>query len=548
MPKHLVSIDWLSIFCHVDEPNLEKLNPLFPGLWHFKKLQRGDKNYKNIYEVYMEHDNEVSSPDRNPAPAASYPYATIVTDPHSALLDPLGCVIKLDNRECYRADVMERLRDFLATFGFRYRSISRIDLCCDLQEFDGGLKPVELITGVLSFKYLKNGQPRFTLHGETYEDMLERVADAQMQLAVQHGTKNPARLKALFLENLHEHIRDTGRNHLTIHGRANHVNDFDYLCFGSKTSAVQGKLYDKTRQLMDNTQKDGTINHKPHITQMWEANGITDWREKHVWRVEMSIRPHDLPLLDKQTGELIDISLTNEQLWGRVNEMFYAFADKYFQFRINDGTRNHSRMPLLKLWGDRNNTPLRPKHLHFAKGSNHMDKMMLGRWMRIVYEASYNDPALTAAINYAVWSYAAMCNLNGWVDKERRATGKVKGNSAYDYIRRVEGQICNEFVLSKEALRKLTFNAKYECDVKRAEMERDALRAEPDRYREPFEAMPEWGNLSAAEQSEIRDEVRQRQAKLQRKAEQACDVLRHGSDEMGDGCDPLGEPLGECPF
>ena len=104
----------------------------------------------------------------------SEPYFTICRLPlsvrsndSSGILKAGSCHIKLHNHLCYVENVGAVAMQCCKDAGVTIQNISRIDLCADFQYFYNGMHPSTLIKGFASEKYLKIGQPRFTLHGTT---------------------------------------------------------------------------------------------------------------------------------------------------------------------------------------------------------------------------------------------------------------------------------------------------------------------------------------------------------------------------------------------
>lgn len=53
---YAISVDWLQVYCYVDNCNIEEYTPLFPSTFEIIKEPYGTRQFRNVYSVY--------SPDR----------------------------------------------------------------------------------------------------------------------------------------------------------------------------------------------------------------------------------------------------------------------------------------------------------------------------------------------------------------------------------------------------------------------------------------------------------------------------------------------------
>ena len=56
---YAISVDWLQVYCFVDNPNIEEFTPLFSSQFEIIKLSHGTRQFKNVYEVYTTDNKEV---------------------------------------------------------------------------------------------------------------------------------------------------------------------------------------------------------------------------------------------------------------------------------------------------------------------------------------------------------------------------------------------------------------------------------------------------------------------------------------------------------
>ena len=136
-----------------------------------------------------------------------YHYATILTNPVSKIIDRRGCLVKLSNRELYQPDFSYRFVNFLASYGLKYKSISRLDLCYDCNRFVNGLSPRRLINSFLSGRYLKNCQPSYTIQADTESDKRDQLVDAIEAKIKSCDVSNTAELKTTVRSVIYDRIK-----------------------------------------------------------------------------------------------------------------------------------------------------------------------------------------------------------------------------------------------------------------------------------------------------------------------------------------------------
>lgn len=215
-------------------------------------------------------------------------FCSIQREPRSDILKNNTGIIKFENSLLYFADAELIISNFLKHCNIHILSITRIDLAVDFKKFQNGLLPQSLIKGFMKEKYLKNGRGKYTLIGEQ---------------------KN--------------------------------VTEVNYLRFGTKASDVNVILYNKTLEMKQKT-------YKPYIAELWknlEGSPLAD-----VWRLEFSLKAKATTFIDETTGEIevVNLSiLSNNQQKKRI---IASLIDRYFEFKINDGQKNKTRMKQLPIF------------------------------------------------------------------------------------------------------------------------------------------------------------------------------------------------------
>lgn len=218
--------------------------------------------------------------------------------------DSNECHIRLVNRTCYFDNAAEYLDNFLSQHGYTDVRISRVDICLDFVTFDKGDDPQAFVRRYFRHKYAKINQGRISGHGE-----------------------------------------DTWSGQ-----------EWNSISWGSKTSPVSTKLYNKTMELYD--PKSDSFG-KPYIREAWLLCGIIDDMQRvtkngepvQVWRVEFSLRSAvknwialDLNGNDKEKQSLRN---TLEVYYNRANMlvMFASLANHYFRFKKYKAGQRKDRCP-----------------------------------------------------------------------------------------------------------------------------------------------------------------------------------------------------------
>lgn len=214
-------------------------------------------------------------------------FCSVQRKPRSEIIKSHTAVIKFENSLLYFADAETIIATFLRECEIHLLSITRIDLAVDFKKFKNGLLPQSLIKGFMKEKFLKNGRGKYTLIG---------------------SQKN--------------------------------VLDVSYLRFGTKSSDVNVYLYNKSLEMKEKV-------YKPYIAERWkqlEGSPLED-----VWRLEFSLTAKATTFIDEQTGEIQTITLNTFSNTKQQKEIISALEKRYFEFKVNDGQKNKTRMKRLLL-------------------------------------------------------------------------------------------------------------------------------------------------------------------------------------------------------
>lgn len=282
-----VNIDWLEVYC--EESNDEypcNANYFRRHGYMVEERDYGTRVYEEMFFILDNAGERIIEVRRNPKSG----------DSSFTGLSQWSTHIRLCNWVCYRDDCVSLLREFLVRHSYIFHRIFRIDVCYDFTRFDSGDKPERVARRIIEKTYLKMNQGRIAVYG----------AD----------------------------------NWATY--------DWETLSWGSPSSMVSTKFYNKTKEIAANGNK------KPYIVTQWLMAGLIDnpmsmtkrqadgtLKKTDVWRVEFSIKSKadSWLILDDISGKRLrkkavphQMSLfdSRDKLWQR----FQDLAFHYFRFKI----------------------------------------------------------------------------------------------------------------------------------------------------------------------------------------------------------------------
>lgn len=317
-PLSYYSIDWLQIYCLC---TLDKSGePSIPDSLISPHPDRNG-NHREYKLVTASEYTHGYTWHRN-VMWKDYTVAHISACPSSRLHNQKGCSIKLHNAILYLYDWYFVLLDILDTLHWQAQNITRLDICCDVNYFLGGLLPSTFIRNYITKKnsYIRVGRK--------------------------------ANDWALFGQ------KDINSNTL------------NSIRWGSRQSGVSVYLYNKSKELRD--QKD-----KPYIRYCWKEAGLNT--AKDVWRTEISITSQGCGLKDISSSMLHTLFVDDLKSSEAVKTIFQTYAKKYFHFKRIVPSRLKKDMPDLPLHSLEKATVWRPVSLQEKRGSGRTEKMVFNR-------------------------------------------------------------------------------------------------------------------------------------------------------------------------
>lgn len=281
------NIDWLEVYC------LES-NQRFPcnaeyferSGYSVRQREYGTRVYKEMFEILDSNGDPVIEIRRNPASGSS---------DFNGLVEQ-SCHIRLPNWMLYQGNPVQFLQEFLLKNDYIFKRIYRIDIAYDFELFDSGDSPARFAKRYLAGRYRKINQCFLSAHAN------DSWSECRWQS----------------------------------------------LSWGSKSSMVTTKLYNKTLELSESK------NDKPWIKTCWMMNGLIDnpmsmtkrnalgeLYKPEIWRVEfammsqadgwLTIEMNHAQKPYKQTiPHRLSMFDSPDKLWQRFQDLAY----NYFHFKI----------------------------------------------------------------------------------------------------------------------------------------------------------------------------------------------------------------------
>lgn len=299
MTNRCINIDWLEVFCYEDTSFNYTPDDFINRGYVVDVRAYGTRMYASMFTIIHQ----------------GKPWLEVRRDPLSrrsdgGIFEDGATHIRLCNRTCYHISPIDELRNFLIDNQYQFVGITRCDICCDFIKFDRGDNPQKIIKQYMIGAISKINQC-----------------------------------------NLHAHGRDQWDGRF-----------WNSLKWGSESSAVSTKLYDKTLEL------DREGHDKPYIRQVWEQSQLcsrqvvqyesTQGKVKYktvmvpygtatqyprleqevtkvkVWRCEFSISSQGKRFVHIDSGQVFEMGLDTIDSRYKCLFLFHVLANHYFHFKI----------------------------------------------------------------------------------------------------------------------------------------------------------------------------------------------------------------------
>lgn len=286
----VINLDWLEVYCI--EPEGEPLSSEFfrkRGL-EVESRSYGTRQYAEMFTIKQN----------------GHPLIEVRRDPLSVkgqggILPKGACHLRLPNEMLYTRQPVHALWAFIKCYGYEFKNITRFDICMDFPQFDSGMQVQDFIDQYMKGEIAKIHQSKLAMHGQE-KNVADKTATGWDVNA--HGTDEWE------------------------------ARSWNSLKWGAPTSAISTKLYNKTIEL------DRPGHDKPYIRQHWDAV-YKDYTQ--MWRIEFSIKAAKRHMVQKDSGQYIEIKLEHlaDRKW--LQYLFFSFFSEYFDFRIVQTTREGTR-------------------------------------------------------------------------------------------------------------------------------------------------------------------------------------------------------------
>lgn len=241
-------------------------------------------------------------------------------DPSVPGLDRGRAIFKAANRLLYVQGWPRVLADIIHLLSGYIVSLSRLDMCADFNLFANGVHPLEFIRRYFACpteecpSYLRHSSNRYRVHGQknTYDD--GRAPE------VQHQT----------------------------------------LSFGTRESAVQTNLYNKSEELRTHD--------KPYIRAAWIGAGLNP---ADVWRVEFSLNSRGVACCKWDENLIQELDPMAQEFEQMIGGVFLSYAAQYFAFHeyFAGDTRGIRSLPFASLFELPEVLPMKPRSVNMTRNS-----------------------------------------------------------------------------------------------------------------------------------------------------------------------------------
>lgn len=339
--RYFATLDWVELYCAMppDAPlrSIVCASDIVSDahVYRCELRQYGTRVYRYIVDVVMD-DTPLLTITHTPLSARS----------HGGIMPDDMCHVKLANYYLYRDDWYTILTHALRLYRINPIRLSRIDIACDWQYGVCGLYAGDLLSGLIKRRYLKIHQPNWRANG--------------------------------------------------VDGRRM---SWQSLAFGSKSSPVFTRFYNKTREL--------EVTGKDYIRECWKSAGLNLQRD--VYRVEFQLTDTGKHVVDTETGAVLDISI--EDVIDRVDvaKMFIHYAQHYFDIRKANTACKRTECARVLLFPDAPNMFVayqRPRSATTAR----TDKVVVRQMVRALFAMCSVDQK--RAMYHSIRNYVTAKNSN----------------------------------------------------------------------------------------------------------------------------------------
>jgi len=382
--KHCVSIDWLQVYC--------LCNNISEGVHYGKErtykvelLPHETAMFKRVYDIYEYH---VQTQKKRIV-------ATMQCEPRSPKLNHRALTLKLANRMLYSQNYIAVLYDLIFCLGLTYKGITRIDVCYDCNRFSGGRSVPKFLHDYVtklngSVGYItRKGSDKFSLHGGRSKSGTTKITSMR---------------------------------------------------FGSNQSRIGAYIYDKTLELQE-------VKDKPYIREYWEANGLLNDENNHVWRAEISIKSQGTDILNMSTGELFRLSPRYIEHRDSIDKLFAVYASKVLSFKICGGQKNKKDFRSIKLF-DLDATTTKPYYESKFADTGRMERICVNKIVKLSSEYSDLSDTMQHSLSQTVKFLMEVSGKKQSIINNAKTESYLNGLRGFRYL----SELDNLYMASLESL------------------------------------------------------------------------------------------------
>ena len=338
MQKYIISVDWFQVSCTRDSEQV-----LQEG-WHIQGVSPIAGKRENVYVLQMAREFNSIFDIAFTVALHDFPIATIYAKPRPSQMPKEACSVKVMNPLLYSGRWAWYLKDICDALGWKIHNIGRVDLACDFNFFADSLPVETFIERYVSKGKGSEGDPRYY-----------RIGSNRF---------------AYIANKVHNSVEGS----VAVRG--------EYLRFGSRSSGVCTYLYNKSKELQD---KGG----KEYIRDLWKECGLIEDDEHDVWRLEFSInssatrvkrklsetereeQAQNRPIIraTETALQIRKLALDDFLTQSQVEALFWAYANKYFRFKVIGPQQFPHNWPDLTLFEQNIAPVMKPYNVHGSLNS-----------------------------------------------------------------------------------------------------------------------------------------------------------------------------------
>lgn len=329
----IVSIDWLQL--NLIAPR--DMDVKYHSFFQVKLMPYSTRHFKIVEELYR-HNHRI---------------CTITRSPLSNIIAADTILVKFDNWVLYSFPLLEYVNQFISLNNFKFKSISRLDICADFQRFKNGMIPSNFIKNYLNGHYLRLGR---TSIGNSHFKQIDTD---------------------LF---------------------------FNALKFGSNLSDISVYLYNKSLEMQ-------TVKWKPWIADLWHKNNFPS--NVDTWRLEISIKSSNKVIVNMDTAEMQILNSLDVLKNNYTKLSFDVFREKYFSFVIKSNIKKKTRMKRIVLFSG-NYSKYRVIEGDKMIAANRSDKIFINKLEQVNQDLRGSNFNFNVDIDKLKCDYIGITGLQEW--------------------------------------------------------------------------------------------------------------------------------------